>query len=87
MGMVPAQHVADGGGALAEGLVLGQAVLIHGIEDAPVDGLQAVPHIRQRPAHDDRHGVIDVGVLHLLHQLGFYNRLVRKSEILGVVIF
>src|SRR5699024_3483190 len=86
MGMVPTQNIAHGGGALAVGLVLGEAVFIHGVEDAPVDGLEAVADVGQRPADDDRHGIVDVGVLHLLHQLGFYDRLVWKSEILGVVI-
>ena len=39
VGMVAAQHVAHAGGGLLEGLVGGQAVLIQGIEDAPVHGL------------------------------------------------
>ena len=50
VGMIPAQHVADAGGGLFERLVRGQAVLVHGVEDAAVDGLQAVAHIRQRTA-------------------------------------
>ena len=33
-----------------------------------VDGLQTVPHVGQRPAHDNGHGVFDVGLLHLRHQ-------------------
>jgi hypothetical protein len=45
--MIAAQHVADGRGALAVGLVAGEAVLVHGVEDAPVDGLQTVPHVGQ----------------------------------------
>ena len=69
MGVVPAQHVAHAGGGLLEGLVAGQVVLVHGVEDAPVDGLQAVPHVGQRPAHDDGHGVFDIGLLHLRHQV------------------
>ena len=33
-------------------------------------GLQAVSHVRQRTSHDDRHGVVDVGILHLPFQGG-----------------
>lgn len=41
-----------------EGLVVLQAQLVHGVQDAAVHRFEAVPHIRQRPAHDDRHGVL-----------------------------
>lgn len=30
-----------------------------------MDGLQAIPHVRESPAHDDAHGVLNVGFLHL----------------------
>jgi hypothetical protein len=45
-------------GALAVRLAGRHAQLVHGEEDAPVHGLQAVAHIWQRPPHDDRHGVL-----------------------------
>ena len=31
VGVVVAQHIAHGGGALSEGLVVGQVVLVHGV--------------------------------------------------------
>ena len=86
MGVVFAQHVAHAGGGLLEGLVVGQAALIHGVEDPAVDGLQAVPHVRQGPAHDDGHGVLDIGLLHLRHQGGDFDLLVRVPDLLRVVL-
>lgn len=83
MGVVAAQHVAHAGGRLLEGLVRGQIILIHGVEDAPVDRLQAVPHVGQRPAHDDAHGVLDVALLHLVHQIGGLYLLVWKPDSSG----
>ncbi len=69
MGVVPAQHGAYGVGALAVGLFGPQGVLVHGVEDAPVHRLQAVPHVGQGPLDDDGHGVVQKGLLHLLGQV------------------
>jgi hypothetical protein len=84
--MIAAQHVADGRGALAVGLVAGQAVLVHGVQYAPVHGLQTVPHVGQGAAHDDGHGVLDVGAGHLVHQLGIDYRLLGIGDVLRLVI-
>ncbi len=87
MGVVAAQHVAHAGGRLLEGLVRGQVVLIHGVENAPVDRLQAVPHVGQRPAHDDAHSVLDVALLHLVHQIGGLYLLVWKPDFLRIILW
>ena len=86
MGVIPAQHVAHAGGGLLEGLVAGQVILIHGVEDTPVHRLQAVAHVRQGAAHDNGHGVLDIGVLHLRHQRGFHDALIGKTDLLGIVL-
>ena len=86
VGMVPAQHVAHAGGRLLEGLVVGQVVLVHGVQDAAVDRLQAVPHVGQGPAHDDAHGVLDVGFFHLRHQGRGDDGLIGVSDLLRVVL-
>ena len=39
---------------------------LHGVEDAPVHGLQAVAHVGERARDDDAHRVFEVGALHLL---------------------
>ena len=42
------------------------AALMAGIENAAVDGFQAVAHIGQRTADNHAHGVVEIGTLHLL---------------------
>ena len=66
VGMVFAHHVADDQRRFAVGPVAGVAALTHRIQNAPVDRLEAVAHVRNRPGHDHAHGVIEVGALHLL---------------------
>ena len=60
--MVAAQHVTDGGGGFAEGFVIGQMILVHGVEDAALTGFHTVPHVRQGAGGDDAHGVFDKGL-------------------------
>src|SRR3990172_930417 len=47
-GVVLPQHLADDGGALAVRSRRPQVHLVHGVEDAALDGLQAVADIRKR---------------------------------------
>ncbi len=60
--MVVAHGVADDLGALEEAAVRRQPQLVHGIEDAPVHGLQAVAHIGQRAVHDGRQRVRQIAL-------------------------
>jgi hypothetical protein len=63
-----AQHVPNGPGGF---LVLGrrpQAELAHGVDDSALDGFQSVADERQRPVHNDVHGIIEVGGPHELRQ-------------------
>ena len=62
--MVFAEDFADDLRALAVGLRRREAQLVHAEENAPVHGLQAVAHVRQRPADDYAHRVIEVRLLH-----------------------
>ena len=66
MRVVLTDNVADHTGRLLVGLVPVVAQLSHGEEHAAVDRFQAVAHIRQRPADDHAHGVIEIGLFHLL---------------------
>ena len=68
VGMVFPDDVADDAGRFLVGLVPGRPGLVHGVEDAAVDGLQAVLDVGDGPADDDAHGVIEVGALHLLFE-------------------
>ena len=47
-----AHHLADDLGALQVAARRIQPQLAHGVEDAPVHGLQAVAHVGQRAVHD-----------------------------------
>ena len=62
VGVELTEHVTDGTRRL---LVLGigvQAQLTHGVDDAPLHGLQAVADMRQGTVHDHVHGVVEVGI-------------------------
>ena len=85
--MVPAKDVADAGRRFFEGLVRGQAVFVHGVQNTPVNRLEAIAHVGKRSSDDDRHCVVNVRRLHLLHELGLYNRLLGEHDVLGLVIF
>ena len=51
---------------LAVGLVPVAAVLVHRIEDAAMDRLQPVAHVRQGARDDHAHGVIEIALPHLV---------------------
>jgi hypothetical protein len=53
--MVLAHDFADDAGAFARGAVGLQTHLLHGVENAAVDGLESVADIGQGAADDDRH--------------------------------
>jgi hypothetical protein len=66
VGMVLAQDLADDAGGLFVGGAGVQAQFVHGVEDAPLDRLEAVPDVGQRPRHDDAHRVVQVRAAHLV---------------------
>ena len=66
MGMVLADHVADGTGRLHVRLVRRVAGLVHGVQDAAVHRLQTVAHVGQGAGDDNGHGILEEGGLHLL---------------------
>ena len=49
-------------------------------------GLQTVPHVGQGAAHDDGHGVFDIGLLHLRHKGALHDVLVREAYLFRVVL-
>ncbi len=59
-------HVPDHPCALLGGLVAGVAHLPHRIERTAVDRLETVTDIRDGPADDHAHRIVDVGGLHLV---------------------
>jgi len=61
--------VANDLGGLGVLLVELEAHLLHSIEDAAVDGLEAVAHVGEGAADDDRHGVVEIAAAHLLFNI------------------
>src|SRR6185369_7320077 len=81
--MVFADHVADDAGRLLVGAVPVVIELVHRVQHAPMDGLEAVPRIRQCAAHDDAHRVIEVASPHFLFETdgqGFFGELGHEGE-------
>ena len=84
--VITTQHITDAGRGLLERLVAGQIVLIHCIQDAAVDGLQTVTHIRQCTGDNDGHRVFDEGGLHFLDEVVRHDRLIGILNILRLII-
>ena len=63
--VVLAHDVADHPRALEVPAVGPVAAVVHRPQDADVDRLEAVPDVRQSPADDNGHRVVDVAALHL----------------------
>ena len=78
--MVLAEHVADDASAFDVRPVPDRVRLVHREQHAPVHGLQAVADVRQRPAHDHAHRVIEVGMPHFGFEAygeGFFGKLLH----------
>ena len=66
VGVVVTHHVADHACALAVGAGRLETGLVHRVEHATMDWLEAVANVGQRPADDHAHRVIHVRGAHLL---------------------
>src|SRR5262245_58712840 len=60
-----------------KGTVGTEALLLHVPDDPAVDRLETVAHVREGARHDDRHRVVEEGVLHLLLQRDRTDRVAR----------
>ena len=67
--VILADNVADGTGRLHMRTVRRVAGLVHGVQDAAMDRLQAVAHVGQGAADDDAHGIFQERRSHLLAQI------------------
>ena len=70
VGVIVLEHFADDTGALAVARIRAKPHLRHREQDAAMDRFQAVSSIRQRALHDDTHGVIEIGLAHLVFDAG-----------------
>ncbi len=74
VGVVLAQDVTDHGGALLVVAVGTQPGLVHRPQDPTVHRLEPVTCVGERSRHDDRHRVVQEGLLHLLLDLDRFDR-------------
>ncbi len=91
VGMVLFEALAHHAGALGVALVVLQAFAVHGGENAPMDGLEAVAGVRQRAPDDNAHRISEIGVTHLLFDVdgnvaGIAGRRTAVERELGVLI-
>ena len=73
MRMVLAHDVADDAGAFPRGPVGQQAHLLHGVQNAAMDRLQAVAHVGQRSPDDHRHRIVEIRPAHLVFNVDGLN--------------
>ena len=64
--MVLAHRLADRARRLVVGPVGREVELVHRVEDAPVDRLEAVANVGQGAAHDHAHRVIEIAAFHFV---------------------
>jgi len=60
--------VADDAGGFLVGLVPVIAELAHGEQDTTMDGLQTITNVGQRAPDDHAHGIVEVGLPHLVFE-------------------
>ena len=61
VGVIFTHDVADDAGAFLVGFVREHAHFVHAVDDAALNGLEAIADVRNGAAHDDRHRVIEEG--------------------------
>src|SRR5215467_10903259 len=71
--MVLAHHVAHDAGAFARSAIRIQPHLLHRVENAAVDGLQAVADVGERAADDHRHRIVEIRTAHLFFNVDGLN--------------
>ncbi len=85
MGVIFTHDVADDASRFLVRPVRAVAALPHAIQHAPVHGLHAVAHVRQRTADDHAHCVIEIAALHLIFDADG-NRLLEGENVVVVVV-
>src|SRR5258708_12639478 len=68
MGVIFVEDLSDDARALLERAIGLQPHLVHRVEYAPVDRLEAVAHVGQRAADDNAHRIVQVGAGHLVNE-------------------
>ena len=66
MGVELTHDFADDLGGFAGGAIVVEPQLAHSEQDTAMDGFQTITDIGQRATDDDRHRVVEIGLLHLV---------------------
>ena len=66
MGMVLTQDFTNNTGGFFVGRVGTNTHVLHGEKDAPMDGLEAIAHVRDGASNDDAHGIVEVSCAHFI---------------------
>jgi hypothetical protein len=80
--VVLTHHLADHAGALVPAPVGPVPAVEHPVEDPAMHRLEAVADVRQRPADDHAHRVVEIGLLDLVlqvHRLPAVSRAFRRG--------
>jgi hypothetical protein len=64
--MVLTKYISDDPSALLERPVITKSHLMHGIENSPMHRFESVSHVGKCTAYDDRHGIIEIRLFHLI---------------------
>jgi hypothetical protein len=67
--VVLTDHVTDDAGGFLVRLVPVVVQLVHREQHAPVHGLETVAHVGQGPPDDHAHGVVEIGLAHLVFEI------------------
>ena len=73
MGVVLTHGITHDTGTFSMGLIRTVIQLYHGIENTPLNRLQAISDIRKRTGCNNAHGIVDIGFLHGFFQIDFMN--------------
>ncbi|MBA7674321.1 hypothetical protein ES703_82531 [subsurface metagenome] len=82
MRVILAQNITNDTGAFLFGPVVSHSQLRHAIEHPAMNRLKTVAHVRQRPADDHRHGVVEIRLGYLFYdfaRFGFSPCYVHKD--------
>ena len=66
MGVVLTDHVTDDTGGFLISPIPIIVKLMHREQNATMNRLQTVPHVGQGSAHNDAHGIVQIGPTHLV---------------------
>ena len=67
--MILTYNITNNPGRLFVGFIIVVVQVLHGKKYPPVNRLETVPDIGQRPPHNYAHGIIEIGGLHLIFDI------------------